>query len=138
MLTNKIVIFILLVFSIANGNDNLIIYQDYNKSIEIAKKENKPIFILFTKENCQWCKKLESEILTNNQILQRLKDEYIILFLNKNQDEYPQKIYDIQAVPTVFLISPTQEIYTQIVGYHSKPKDYLKWFNYVKIEREEP
>jgi len=121
----------------ANSDNNLTIYQDYNKSIEIAKKEDKPIFILFTKEHCQWCKKLKSNLLTNKEILKRLKDEYIVLFLDKNRDKYPTKIYNIQGVPTVFLISPTQEIYTQIVGYHSKPKDYLKWFNYVKIEREE-
>jgi len=138
MSPKKILYAILFVISIAYGDDNnLTIYHDYNKSLQIAQKENKPLFILFSKENCQWCKKLKSEIFTNNQILNRLKNEYTILFLDKNRDKYPLDKYEIIAVPTVFLVSPKEEIYTQIVGYHSKPRDYLKWFNYVKIEREE-
>ena len=131
----KLILAILLSIGIANSDTNITIYSDYNQTIEIAKKENKPIFILFSKENCQWCKKLKSKILTTKDISQRLQSEYIVLFLDKDRDNYPKQ-YKIDAVPTVFLISPTEEIYTQIVGYHSKDRDYLKWFNYVKIERE--
>jgi len=126
---------ILLSISIANSSTLLNINNDYNKTIEIAKKENKPIFILFTKSECPWCKKLKSKLFSTEEIYKRLQDEYIVLFLDKEKDKYPQK-YKIQAVPTVFLISPTEEIYTQIIGYHKKDIDYLKWFNYVKIERE--
>jgi len=121
--------------SMASGDSNLTIYSDYNKTLEIAKKENKPIFLLFSKKKCQWCEKLKSKVLTSKKIEEQLNREYIVLFLDKDSDVYPKK-YDIQAVPDVFLISPKEYIYTEIVGYHSKPRDYLKWFNYVRIERE--
>jgi len=34
-------------------------------------------------------------------------------------------------------VSEDEDIYTEIIGYHKDPKDYIKWFNYVKIERED-
>jgi len=135
MLIKKISLAILLYVSIASGDSNLTIYSDYNKTLEIAQKENKPIFILFSKKKCQWCEKLKSKVLTTKKIEEQLKSDYIVLFLDKESDSYPEK-YKVQGVPDVFLVSPTEEIYTEILGYHSKPKDYLKWFNYVRIERE--
>ncbi len=134
MSLKKILLAIPLLFGIANSTP-LAIYSNYSKTIEIAKKENKPIFILFSKPNCPWCKKLKSKILTTKDIYKRLEKEYIVLFLDKNRDIYPKK-YKVQATPTVFLISPTEEIYTEIIGYHKNSRDYIKWFNYVKIERE--
>jgi len=126
----------LLYMGVVYGDSNLTIHHDYNTTLEVAKKENKPIFILFGKEKCKWCEKLKSEILTIEAIEETLKKEYIVLLLDKDNDTYPEK-YKIKAVPTVFLMSDTEELYTEIVGYHAKPRDYTKWFNYVRIERED-
>jgi len=135
MRLKKMLLATLLFGSMAFGDSNVTIYSDYNKTIEIAKKENKPIFILFTKKECQWCEKLKSNLLTNKKIEKELKNDYIVLFLDSEKDKYPKK-YSVEAVPDIYLISEKEEIYTEILGYHSKAKDYLKWFNYVKIERE--
>jgi hypothetical protein len=40
-------------------------------------------------------------------------------------------------VPNIFLVSEDEKIYTNIIGYHKNMRDYIKWLNYVKIEREE-
>ena len=135
MLKLKILWLFALCFTIAYGDSNLTIYSDYNRTIEIAKKENKPIFILFSKKNCQWCKKLKSNLTTNGALKSKLKDDFLVLFLDKENDYYPSK-YKVPAVPDVFLISEKEEIYTEIFGYHKKERDYLKWFNYVNIERD--
>jgi len=131
----KILLSLLFYVSVAFGDSNLTIYTDYNKTLKIAEKEDKPIFILFTKKRCKWCKKLKTKVLTTKKIEKQLKSDYIVLFLDKESDYYPS-IYNVKGVPDVFLVSPKEEIYTEIFGYHSKPRDYLKWFNYVKIERE--
>jgi thioredoxin-related protein len=135
MLIKKISLLILLHIGILYGDSNLTIYRDYNQTVEIAKKENKPIFILFSKKNCQWCKKLKSNLTTNGELKSKLKDNFLVLFLDKEKDYYPSK-YKVPAVPDVFLISEKEEIYTEIFGYHKKERDYLKWLRYVRIERE--
>ena len=135
MCIKKILFALLLYVCMASADSTLTIHRDYNKTLEIAKKENKPMFILFSKKKCKWCKKLKSDLLTNKKIKAELKSDYVVLFLDKEHDSYPAK-YTPKAVPDVFLVSPKEEIYTEIFGYHSKERDYLKWFNYVRIERE--
>jgi len=131
----KKLLIVILFITITYGDTNLTIYSDYNKSLEVAQKKNKPLFILFSKPNCQWCEKLKSKIVTDINITKRLENEFIILFLDKQKDIYPSN-FEIKAVPDVFLVSPNEEIYTEILGYHKNSEDYLKWFDYVMIERE--
>ena len=127
---------ILLYIGVLSADTNLTIYHDYNKTLELAQKENKPMFILFSKEKCKWCKKLKSKVLTIKEIEEKLQSDYLILFLDKDKDDYPS-VYKLEAVPAVFLVSPKEEVYTKIIGYHAKPRAYLKWFHYVEIERED-
>jgi thioredoxin-related protein len=135
MKIKKAILILLLLIGTAHSN-SLNIHSDYNKTIKIAKKEDKPIFIFFFKDNCQWCEKLKAKLLTSKEIYQKLYKDYIVLFLDRDRDNYPKKRFKIDVTPTVILMSPSEEIYTQIVGYHAKDKDYLKWFNYVQVERE--
>ena len=107
----KKLLIVILFITITYGDTNLTIYSDYNKSLEVAQKKNKPLFILFSKPNCQWCKKLKSKIVTDINITKRLENEFIILFLDKQKDIYPSN-FEIKAVPDVFLVSPNEEIYT--------------------------
>jgi len=134
----KIILILALInYLYANNKDsNLTIFSNYEDALQTAKEQKKPIFILFSKEGCRWCKKLKENITTVDELKNRLKDEFVVLFIDKNIDKYPS-IYKIEAVPTVFLTSETENIYTQIIGYHKNPKDYTKWFNYIKIERED-
>jgi thioredoxin-related protein len=126
----------LITLSFANKDSNFTIFNSYKDALKVAKEEKKPLFILFTKENCRWCKKLKSDLLENSNLKDRLQKEFIVLFLDKNIDKFP-KSYNINGVPSVFLVSEDEDIYTEIIGYHKDPKDYIKWFNYVKIERED-
>jgi thiol:disulfide interchange protein DsbD len=132
----KILIILTFITSIYAKDSNLTIFNNYKEAIEVAKEQKKPIFILFSKDGCRWCKKLKENIETVDELKNRLKEEFIVLLLDKNRDKYPSK-YKIEAVPTIFLTSETEDIYTQIIGYHKNIKDYTKWFNYVKIERED-
>ncbi len=121
-------------------NDTLItissidrVFTDYKKAFLVAKKEKKPLFILFTTEHCRWCKKLKEITLKNSEIIKRLNSEFIVLELDKYYSDYPKK-YDVSAVPTLYLTNNSGEIFTSIVGYHKNPNDYIKWFDYIKVE----
>lgn len=127
---------ILITLSFANKDSNLTIFNSYKNAIRAAKEQKKPLFILFSRKDCQWCKKLKSDIVKKIKLKNRLQKEFIVLFLDKNIDNYPP-IYKIDAVPNLFLVSEDENIYTNIIGYHKDIKDYIKWLNYVKVEREE-
>ncbi len=109
------------------------VYNNYEEAFLVAKKSNKPLFILFITKHCRWCKKLKETTLKDKEIIKRLNHEFIILLLDKNHSSYPSK-YNITAVPTVYISNKNEEIFTSIIGYHKNPHDYIRWFNYVKIE----
>jgi len=109
------------------------VYNNYQEAFEVAKEENKSVFILFTTEYCRWCIKLKETTLQDINILKHLNDEFVVLLLNKRHSQYPSK-YQVKAVPAVYITDKNEEIFTSIVGYHKNPIDYIKWFNYIQIE----
>jgi len=109
------------------------VYSNYKEAFIVAKKRNRPVFILFTTKYCRWCIKLKETTLKEQEIIKRLNSEFIVLLLDKSHSEYPSK-YRVTAVPSVYITDKNEEIFTSIVGYHKNPHDYIKWFNYVKVE----
>jgi thioredoxin-related protein len=109
------------------------IYTNYEEAFKTAKIENKALLILFSTEYCRWCTKLKETTLKNPEVIKRLNQEFVVLFLDRDKDEYPSK-YNVKAVPAVYFTDKNEEIFTSMVGYHKDPQDFIKWFNYIKIE----
>jgi len=110
-------------------------YENYHEGVEVAKKTGKNLFVLFISDHCRWCKKLQATTLLDPQLLQRLNEEFVVVVLERDRSEYPS-IFKIRGVPTVYMMSNQEKIYVERMGYFKDPKDYTKWFNYVKIESE--
>ncbi len=56
-------------------------YFDYQEAITYAKKVNKPLFIDFTGHGCVNCRKMEENVWSDVNVLQKLKNDYVILAL---------------------------------------------------------
>jgi len=123
----------LLKISNESEDDIAEIYTNYQEAFSVAHTKNKAVFILFSTEYCRWCTKLKETTLKDATLQSRLEKEFVVLFLDKNKDNYPSK-YKVRGVPAVYMTDKNEEIFTSMVGYHKNPKDYIKWFNYIKVE----
>ncbi|WP_295672479.1 cytochrome c biogenesis protein CcdA [uncultured Mucilaginibacter sp.] len=56
-------------------------WYDYDQAIEVAKQLHKPIMIDFTGWNCVNCRKMESNVLPNPEVLHRLQNNFVVLQL---------------------------------------------------------
>ena len=123
------------IIKISNMNHNEIseIYTNYKEAFKTAKSENKAVFILFSTEYCRWCTKLKETTLKNPKVIKRLNQEFIVVFLDRDIDKYPSK-YKVKAVPAIYFTDKNEEVFTSMVGYHKDPQDFIKWFDYIKIE----
>lgn len=65
-------------FHCPNGMD---CYFDLDEGLAAAKAQNKPILIDFTGHGCVNCRKMESSVLTDPEILKILREHYIIISL---------------------------------------------------------
>jgi thiol:disulfide interchange protein DsbD len=56
-------------------------YFDYQQGLACAKRLNKPVFLDFNGHACSNCKKMEAEVWSDNQVLQKLASDFVIIAL---------------------------------------------------------
>ncbi|MFZ1808785.1 MAG: cytochrome c biogenesis protein CcdA [Cyclobacteriaceae bacterium] len=56
-------------------------YFDYDQALACARKLNKPLFIDFTGHGCTNCREMEAVVWSDPQVLQRLREDYVIVAL---------------------------------------------------------
>jgi thiol:disulfide interchange protein DsbD len=60
---------------------NLVSFKDYKTGVAYAKKVNKPIFIDFTGKQCVNCRLMESNVWSDEKVLNILKNDIVLISL---------------------------------------------------------
>ncbi len=101
---------------------------DYDQALKIAKKENKPMLILFTGSDwCPPCKVMHKDLFHNKEFIE-LSKQFVLLFVDfprrkqlpQKQQEHNYRIaskYHRGGVPTMVFVTPDEVIITKISGY---------------------
>jgi thiol:disulfide interchange protein len=63
------------------GVYGLVKFLEYEEGLEYARKTGKPVFLDFTGHGCVNCRKMEAAVWSDPQVLQRLRNEYVIVSL---------------------------------------------------------
>ena len=99
----------------------------WNDSFEAAKakaqKEDKIIYALITSETCRWCRKLESETLDEQKIINNLNSKYLAVALTRDKDSYPPCL-KAPMVPMSYFLTPEGTVLYSVPGYWNE-EDYL-------------
>lgn len=79
----------------------LVTYFDYDEALAASKELKKPVMLDFTGINCVNCRKMESQVWSNPEVMKRLKNDFIIaslycdydkLDLPKNEQHFSQAL----------------------------------------------
>ena len=93
---------------------------DYDKAMELAKKEKKELMLVMVANFCPWCIKLEKKVLKKEDINVKVHKKYIPVILNREEGKYPD-IFKTEMIPTVYFVDHNSgKIRTKIVGYNNK------------------
>lgn len=139
------------------GVHGLVVFEDYDKGLAYAKTVNKPILLDFTGYACVNCRKMETNVWSETEVLSILKNKVVLISLyvddNRKLPENEQflskttgnKIETIGDKWTDFVISKyktnTQPLYvlTDLEGNslnknqptisYVSVKDYFNWLN---------
>jgi len=70
-------------------------FYDYEEGLAYAKSENKPILIDFTGWSCTNCRKMEASVWPDKEVLQRLREDYVIisLYVDDKTELAPEEKY---------------------------------------------
>lgn len=65
------------------------VYFDYDEALAAAKKLNKPVMLDFTGINCVNCRKMETSVWSNPEVMERLKNDFVLASLYCDADGVP-------------------------------------------------
>ncbi|MFN9863176.1 MAG: protein-disulfide reductase DsbD family protein, partial [Bacteroidota bacterium] len=82
-------------------------YFDYRQAMGCAREQNKPLFIDFTGHGCTNCREMEARVWSDPQVLQRLKNDYVVVALYVDdktilpESEWYTSAYDKKVKKTI-------------------------------------
>ncbi len=93
--------------------------DDYENALEKSKLRDKPLMIYFYTGWCSWCKKLERDTFSKDEIASLLNDNFICFKINVEQHPSFMTQYAIPGFPTILFLSPEGKEIGRIMGYKS-------------------
>jgi thioredoxin-related protein len=118
-----------LVLSIVALNASELIHADsYPDALKKGIEQNKPVALFAHSPFCPWCRKMEAETLSDNEVIEYLNENFIFvtvdLSLSMDIEDVPGKFLP-EGTPTTYIIDPkTQELLYSLRGYKNK-KSFL-------------
>lgn len=98
--------------------------HDYDKALHKAKIENKLVYLFIGADVCRWCDRFKNMTLSNQDVINKLKEEYVLLYMSRDRHDIP-KHFKVRGVPRhYFLTYKGEVIYTtrgsrEIDGFYS-------------------
>ena len=98
--------------------------DEWKKILEIAKSENKMIFVDCYTSWCGPCKMLSNTVFTNDSVADFYNQHFINVKVDMENGEGPElaKRYEVKAFPTLLYIDKTGELVHCVVGFQSVQK----------------
>jgi thioredoxin-related protein len=92
-------------------------WQEYAKGMDLAKKENKPVFLYFHADWCSYCKKLKKTTFQDALVLKYLRDNFISITVDTDKDQERAAQWKVKGLPTLWFLKPDNSRITSIPGY---------------------
>jgi len=90
--------------------------SDYDNALKEAKKEKKDIYLFIGSEYCRYCEKFEKEVLSQDEVIERLKKSYVLIYLSRDIDDIPSHLETTPVPRHYFLTKDGKVILTTIGG----------------------
>ncbi len=108
-------------------------WVDYDKGMAMAKKENKPVYLHFFADWCGYCRKMERETFSREEVAEGLNGDFISIRVNADHDSSLARKYGVTGLPdNRFLDADGKQIY-RIPGY-MEPILFSFFMDYVTTE----
>lgn len=132
------------------------VVNDYDKALQLARTQHKPLLIDFTGWACVNCRKMEEQVWTQSRVQEIINEKYILVSLyvddrkvlpgaeqlryktNEGEEKQIRTVGDKWAAfqaenfsqvtqPLYVVLSPDEKLLNHPVGYMPDARDYEEW-----------
>ncbi len=90
---------------------------DYEQARKKAIAQHKLLLVLYVKDGCPFCTKLEEEVLTDRDVRKFIKERYVSAIVNEYHKNFPDFLLS-RIAPVTYIIEPkSQKVVKEIIGY---------------------
>ena len=98
--------------------------KTFSEALTQAKKEHKIILLEIYENGCKYCEKMEGEVFPKEKVINELKDNFVLLKINGDEQELPLGL-SLQMTPMHVFVSENKEIKDMTFGF-LETDDFLK------------
>lgn len=115
----KKILFILLLVSSLFANS--LEWMEYDKALEMAKKEDKTIMLMIGRETCGACKYMKTVVFEDKNVLIELnKKQLIAAYVELDFDDVPHDL-EYFGTPTYYFLDKDEKVIHRIDGGKTVP-----------------
>jgi len=108
--------------------------NDYNAALKQAAKEKKMVYLFIGADVCRWCDRFKDMTLSKKSVIDRLKQEYILLYMSRDRHNIPTK-FTTQGVPRHYFLKSDGTIIYEDRGSR-EPDGFLDLLEEVSLKKE--
>jgi thiol:disulfide interchange protein len=90
--------------------------SSFDEAFKAAKEKNLPIMIDVYTDWCGWCKKLDKDVYTADNVVQ-LSQKFVCLKLNPEKDKEHGELFKVEGYPTIVFTDVNRKELHRIDGY---------------------
>jgi thioredoxin-related protein len=117
-------------------------WLSYNKGLALAEKENKYVLIDFYTNSCGYCKEMDKNTYSNEEVKKILSKKFVIIRVNgesnnkviENGKEITErelaKLYQISGYPTTWFLQSDKNKIAPLLGY-ALADQFIPVLNYI-------
>lgn len=125
-----------LLTSSVSGVSGGIAWNSYARGIEMAKEQNKKVFIYFHAEWCGYCRQMESSTFQNKALIDYMNANFVAIKVDSDVEKKVADSYSVRGLPTSWFLKANSDKLSSMPGY-VEAKKLLAILKYVNTESYE-
>ena len=109
-------------------------YETLDTAVKQARKEDKIIMIKATSKHCHYCKKMDREVLVEEEVVSAFQKDFIAVSVDVSKEPLPLG-FKADMTPTFFFINKDKKMIKRIPGSWNK-EDFLEILKEAKDAKE--
>lgn len=105
-------LFTLCLLTISMNADHIRWMGNYDKALQKAQKEHKPLMVLLVKKECPFCNDVIKDSFMKQEYVKHLNQKFIsVIVTYEGRESYPIEMFYSTSFPTLFFVSSQTETF---------------------------